>query len=81
MPAKTERFRFVPWEIEDVNGVARMLLGGYADVTRGSGLKYDLVTFLGPGGTVRGEVHLKKGHVRKLEQFGVASRVPQADGV
>jgi hypothetical protein len=48
MPAKTERFRFVPWEIEDVNGVARMLFGGCADVTRGGGLKYDLVTCLGP---------------------------------
>jgi hypothetical protein len=38
MPARTERYRFVRWEIEDVNGVARTLPGGYADVTRGGGL-------------------------------------------
>jgi hypothetical protein len=77
MPAKTERYRFTPWEIEDVDGVARQLLGGCADVTHGGGLKYDQVTFLGPGGTVRAELRLKKGHVRKLEQFGFASKVPQ----
>ena len=41
MPAKTERYRFVRWEIEDVNGVARMLPGGIAEVTRGGGLKYE----------------------------------------
>jgi hypothetical protein len=41
----------MPWEIEDADGVARQRLGGYADVTRGGGLKYDQVTFLGPGGT------------------------------
>src|SRR3954469_284326 len=58
-----------------VDGVARQLLGGYADVTRGGGLKYDQVTFLGPGGTVRAELRLKKGHVRKLEQVGFASQV------
>ena len=67
MPAKTERYRFVRWEIEDVNGVARMLPGGYADVTRGGGLKYERVVFLGPGGKARTEVHLKRGHVRKLD--------------
>jgi hypothetical protein len=77
MPAKAERYRFMPWEIEDVDGVARQLLGGYADVTRGGGLRYDQATFLGPGGTVRAELRLKKGHVRKLEQVGFASKVPQ----
>jgi hypothetical protein len=77
MPAKTDRYRFMPWEVEDVDGVARQLLGGDADVTRGGGLKYDQVTFLGPGGTVRAEMRLKKGHVRKLEQFGFASKVPR----
>jgi hypothetical protein len=35
MPAKTERYRFKPWEILDVNGTERMLLNGYADVTHG----------------------------------------------
>ncbi len=50
MPATTERYRFVPWEIEDVDGIPRMLPGGYADVTRGGGMKYDQVVFLGPGG-------------------------------
>jgi hypothetical protein len=80
MPAETERYRFVRWEIEDVNGVARMLPGGIAEVTRGGGLKYERVVFLGPSGKVRTEVHLKRGHVRKLEQFGFASQVPDADG-
>jgi hypothetical protein len=80
MPAKTERYRFVRWEIEDVNGVARMLPCGLAEVTRGGGLKYERVVFLGPSGKARTEVHLKRGHVRKLEQFGFASRVPDADG-
>ena len=75
MPARTERYRFVRFEIEDVDGVPRMLLGGYADVTRGGGLKFDKVVFLKPDGTSRGELHLKKGHVRRLEQFGFASRV------
>ena len=79
MPAKTERYRFVRWEIEDVNGVPRTLPGGYADVTRGGGMKYEQVVFLGPTGKVRIEVHLKRGHVRKLEQFGFASRVPDAE--
>ncbi len=68
------------WEIEDVNGVARMLPGGIVEVTRGGGLKYERVVFLGPSGAGRTEVHLKRGHVRKLEQFGFASRVPDADG-
>jgi len=80
MPAKTERYRFVRWEIEDVDGIARMLPAGYADVTRGGGMKYDRVVFLGPGNAVRTEVHLKRGHVHKLEQFGFATRVPDADG-
>jgi hypothetical protein len=80
MPAKTERYRFLRWEIEDVDGVARTLPGGYADVTRGGGLKHERVVFLGPSGKTRTEVHLKRGHVRKLEQFGFASRVPDVDG-
>ena len=81
MPAKTERYRFERWEIEDVDGVPRTLPGGYADVTRGGGLKYERVVFLGPSGKARTEVHLKRGHVRKLEQVGFASRVPDTDGV
>jgi hypothetical protein len=48
----------VRWEIEDVNGVARMLPGGIAEVTRGSGLKYERVVFLGPSDKARTEVHL-----------------------
>ena len=79
MPAKTERYRFVRWEIEDVSGIPRTLLGGYADVTRGGGMKYERIVFLGPGDTTRAEVHLKRGHVARLEQFGFASRVPDAD--
>ena len=71
---------FVRWEIEDVNGLARMLPGGIAEVTRGGGLKYERVVFLGPSGKARTEVHLKRGHVRKLEQFGFASQVPAAKG-
>ena len=77
MPARTERYRFVRFEIEDVDGVPRMLLGGDADVTRGGGLKFDKVMFLAPNGASRGELHLKKGHVRKLEQFGFASRIAE----
>jgi hypothetical protein len=79
MPARTERYRFVRWEVEDVNGIPRQLLSGYADVTRGGGMKYEQVVFLGPGGKIRAEVHLKRGHVAKLEQFGFASRVSDAD--
>ena len=79
MPAKTERYRFVRWEIEDVNGVARMLPGGIAEVTRGGGLKHERVVFLGPSGKARTEVHLKRGHVRKPERFGFTSRVADAD--
>ena len=51
MPAKTERYRFMPWEIEDVDGIPRMLPGGYADVTRGGGMKFDQVVFVGPDGS------------------------------
>ena len=80
MPARTERYRFLRWEIEDVNGVARTLPGGFADVTRGGGLKHERVVFLGPSGEPRAEVHLKRGHVRKLEQVGFARKVPDADG-
>jgi 3(or 17)beta-hydroxysteroid dehydrogenase len=35
------------------------------------------VVFLGPDNTIREEFHLKRGHVRKLEQFGFASRVAE----
>jgi hypothetical protein len=63
------------FEIEDVNAVPRMLLSGYADVTRGGGMKFERVVFLGPGGKSRTELHLKKGHVKKLEQFGITARV------
>ena len=80
MPAKTERYRFMPWEIEDVDGTPRMLPGGYADVTRGGGMKFDHVVFVGPDGKARKEFRLKKGHVRKLEQVGFASRVPETNG-
>jgi hypothetical protein len=79
MPTRTERYQFIPWEIEDVNGVPRMLPGGYADVTRGGGMKYERVVFLGPDNTIRGEFHLKRGHVRKLEQARFASRVSEID--
>ncbi len=57
MPAKTELYRFVPWEIEDVDGIPRMLPGGYADVTRGGGMKHDQVVFLGPSGVAGDEFH------------------------
>jgi hypothetical protein len=80
MPARTERYRFMRWEIEDVNSIARMLPGGFAEVTRGGGLKYEWVVFVGPSGEARTEVHLKRGHIRKLEQFGFGPRVPDADG-
>ena len=79
MPARTERYRFTSWEIEDVNVITRKLPGGYAIVTRGGGMKYDQVIFLGPDNTIREELHLKRGHVRKLEQFGFASRVPEME--
>jgi hypothetical protein len=76
MAARTERYRFIiPFEIEDVNAVPQTLLSGYADVTRGGGMKFERVVFLGPGGKSHAELHLKRGHVRKLEQFGIASRV------
>jgi len=79
-PARTERYRFTPFEIEDVNAVPGRLPGGYADVTRGGGMKFERVVFLGPGGKTRTELHLKKGHVRKLEQFGLASRIDPPSG-
>lgn len=75
MPARTERYRFVPFEIEDVNAIPQRLLDGYAEVTRGGGMTFERVVFLGADGTNRAELHLKKGHVKKLEQFGFASRV------
>jgi hypothetical protein len=43
-------------------------------------MKFERVVFLGPGGKTRTELHLKKGHVRKLEQFGLASRVDPPSG-
>src|SRR3954468_11079386 len=61
MPAKTERYRFVWWEIEDVDGVPRTLPSGYADVTRGGGMKHERVVFLGPRGKTRTEVRLSRG--------------------
>src|SRR5215213_8919515 len=61
MPAKTERYRFVWWEIEDVDGVPRTLPGGYADVSRGGGMKHERVVFLGPRGKTRTEVRLSRG--------------------
>ena len=76
MPAKTERYRFTSWEIEDVNGISRKLPGGYANVTHSGGMKYDQVVFLGPDNTIREEFHLRRGHVRKLEQFGFAIHIP-----
>jgi hypothetical protein len=60
--------------------LAARLPGGIAEVTRGGGLKYERVVFLGPSGKARTEVHLKRGHVQKLEQFGFASRVTTAGG-
>ena len=80
MPAKTERYRFARWEIEGVEGVPRTLPGGYAEVARGGGMKHERVVFLGPSGRIRTEVHLKRGHVHKLEQVGFATRVPDAGG-
>ena len=47
MPAKTERYRFVPWEIKDVNGITRKLPGGYANVTRGGGMKHNVIKLEG----------------------------------
>ena len=75
MPARTERYRFLPFEIEDVNASPQTLLSGYADVTRGGGMTFERVVFLGPDGTSRAELHLKKGYVKKLEQSRIASRV------
>jgi hypothetical protein len=75
MMASAYRYRFVPFMIEDVNGVPQTLPGGYADVTRGGGITFERVVFLGPGGASRTELHLKKGHVKKLEQARFASRV------
>jgi hypothetical protein len=60
------------FEIEDVNAVPQTLLSGYTDVTRDSGMPFERVVFLG---TSRTEIHLKKRHVKKLEQLGIAFRV------
>jgi hypothetical protein len=75
MPARTERYRFMPFKIEDVNAVPQTLLSGDADVTRGGGMTFERVVFLGTGGTSLAELHLKKGHVKKLEQASLARRV------
>jgi hypothetical protein len=80
MPARTERYRFMPFEIEDVNAIRRTLLSGDADVTRGGGMTFEQVVFLEPGGTSRAELHLKKGHVKKLEQVGIARRANPGGG-
>jgi hypothetical protein len=74
MPTRTERYRFLPFTIEDVNAIPRRLPGGYADVTRGGGTTFERVVFLGRA-AARAELHLKKGHVKKLEQSRLASRV------
>ncbi len=58
-----------------MNAIPRRLPGGYADVTRGGGMKFERGVFLGPDGRTRTELHLKNGHVRKLEQFGFTSRI------
>ena len=75
MPAKTQRYQFVPFEVEDVNAIPQRLQDGCADVTRGGGLAFERVVFLGPDGASCAELHLKKGHVKKLEQFGFATRI------
>jgi hypothetical protein len=61
MPTITERYRFVPFEIEDVNAIPQPLLGGYADVTRGGGMTFERVVFPGSGDTSRADFYLKKG--------------------
>jgi hypothetical protein len=38
-------------------------------------MTFERVVFSGPGGTSRAEFHLKKGHVKKLEQARLARRV------
>ena len=48
MPAETERFRFVRWEVEDVDGIVRTLPDGYADVTRGGAMKHERVLYQRP---------------------------------
>jgi hypothetical protein len=75
MAAKTERYRFVPFQVEDVNAIPRTLPGGYADVTRGGGMTFERVVFLGPDGASRAELSLRRGHVKKLEQARLATRV------
>jgi hypothetical protein len=61
----------VPFKIEDVNAIPQTLLGGYADVTRGGGMTFERVVFLGPSGTSPAELHLKKGHVKKLDSLAL----------
>jgi hypothetical protein len=39
---------FLPFTIEDVNAIPQPLPGGYADVTRGGGMTFERVVFLGP---------------------------------
>ncbi|MDQ3510293.1 MAG: hypothetical protein M3414_01115 [Pseudomonadota bacterium] len=61
MPAKTQRYQFVPFEIEDVNAIPQRLQDGYADVTRGGGLAFERVVFLGPDGQVAQNCTSRKG--------------------
>ena len=64
MPARTERYRFLPFKIEDVNGIPQTLLSGYAGVTCGGGMTFERVVFLGPGGTNRAELHLEAASIQ-----------------
>ena len=80
MPARTERYRFMRWEIEDVDGAPRTLPGGYAHVTRRRRAEARAGRVPGPRAARRGpRCTSRGGHVRKLEQFGFASRVTDAD--
>jgi hypothetical protein len=79
VPTGTERRRLVRWKVEDAGGAPRTPPGGYADVARGGGPRHERVVLLGLSGKTRTEVHLKRGHVRKLERFGFGPRVPDAD--
>ena len=79
MPARTERYRFTPWEIEDVNGISRKLPGGYANVTHGGGMKYDQVVFLGPDNTIREEFHLEAVCRGQAQTSSVTRRLMRLD--
>jgi hypothetical protein len=79
MPTRTERYRFLPFTIEDVNAIPQPLPGGYADVTRGGGMTFERVVFLGPDGTSRAELHLKKGHSFDHVLIGGSTREAMRD--